>query len=98
MRDGGAGQCRHQCRDVAGGVTAHRNGRRSPAAPFQTSLASATIGPTLTTYDSIATPLGLGLPRGRGLHVSTANDTTGTVVMTPLFLKNPTVVIWLMPR
>lgn len=57
-------------------------------------LVGANIGPTLTTYGSLATMLWLALVRKRGLDVSTAEYVKVALLTTPLVLVAATLALW----
>jgi arsenical pump membrane protein len=61
-------------------------------------LVGANIGPTLTTYGSLATMLWLALIRKRGLDVSTAEYLRVAVITTPIVLVATTLALWLVLR
>jgi arsenical pump membrane protein len=58
----------------------------------------ANIGPTVTTYGSLATMLWLALIRKRGLDVSTAEYLRVAAITTPIVLIAATVTLWLVLR
>lgn len=57
-------------------------------------LVGANIGPTLTTYGSLATMLWLALIRKRGLDVSTAEYLRVALITTPVVLLAATLALW----
>jgi arsenical pump membrane protein len=61
-------------------------------------LVGANIGPTLTTYGSLATMLWLALMRKRGLDVSTAEYLQVAVITTPIVLIVTTLTLWMVLR
>jgi arsenical pump membrane protein len=61
-------------------------------------LLGANIGPTLTTYGSLATMLWLALIRKRGLDVTTAEYLRVALVTTPLVLAAATLALWVTLR
>ena len=58
-------------------------------------LVGANIGPTLTTYGSLATMLWLALIRKRGLDVTTTEYLRVALITTPLVLAATTLTLWL---
>jgi arsenical pump membrane protein len=61
-------------------------------------LIGANIGPTLTTYGSLATMLWLALIRKRGLDVSTTEYLRVAIVTTPVVLIAATLSLWVTLR
>jgi arsenical pump membrane protein len=61
-------------------------------------LLGSNIGPTLTTYGSLATMLWLAIVRKRGLDVSTREYLRVGLVSTPPILVAATVALWLVLR
>jgi arsenical pump membrane protein len=58
-------------------------------------LVGANIGPTLTTYGSLATMLWLALIRKRGLDVTTTEYLRVALITTPLVLAATTLTLWM---
>jgi arsenical pump membrane protein len=58
-------------------------------------LVGANIGPTLTTYGSLATMLWLALLRKRGLDVSTLEYLRVALIATPIVLATTTLTLWM---
>ena len=61
-------------------------------------LVGANIGPTLTTYGSLATMLWLTLIRKRGVKVSTTMYMRIAIFTTPIVLLTTTLALWLVLR
>jgi arsenical pump membrane protein len=61
-------------------------------------LLGANIGPTLTTYGSLATMLWLALIRKRGLDVSTVEYLRVALIATPVTLAAATLALWVVLR
>jgi arsenical pump membrane protein len=61
-------------------------------------LVGANIGPTLTTYGSLATMLWLTLIRKRGVFVSTTMYMRVALFTTPIVLFTTTIALWLVLR
>ena len=61
-------------------------------------LVGANIGPTLTTYGSLATMLWLTLIRKRGVYVSTTMYIRVALFTTPIVLLTTTLALWLVLR
>lgn len=61
-------------------------------------LVGANIGPTLTTYGSLATMHWLTLIRKRGIYVSTTMYMRVALFTTPIVLVTTTLALWLVLR
>ena len=61
-------------------------------------LVGANIGPTLTTYGSLATMLWLTLIRKRGVYISTTMYMRVALFTTPIVLATTTLALWLALR
>ena len=61
-------------------------------------LVGANIGPTLTTYGSLATMLWLTLIRKRGVYVSTTMYMRVALFTTPIVRVTTTLALWLVSR
>jgi arsenical pump membrane protein len=71
-----------------------RSGEHVREALAYGTLVGANIGPTLTTYGSLATMLWLALIRKRGLDVSTAEYLRVALLTTPVVLLAATLALW----
>ncbi|HEU5431984.1 MAG TPA: ArsB/NhaD family transporter, partial [Thermomicrobiales bacterium] len=78
-------------------LIARTNGAAREALAYGT-LIGANIGPTLTTFGSLATMLWLALIRKRGVDVSSLAYTRIALVTTPIVLLAATVALWLVLR
>lgn len=61
-------------------------------------MVGANIGPTLTTYGSLATMHWLTLIRKRGIYVSTTMYMRVALFTTPIVLVTTTLALWLVLR
>ena len=72
-----------------------RSGGATREALAYGTLVGANIGPTLTTYGSLATMLWLALIRKRGLDVSTVEYLRVALITTPIVLGATTLTLWM---
>jgi arsenical pump membrane protein len=78
-------------------LIAHADGPAREALAYGT-LVGANIGPTLTTFGSLATMLWLALIRKRGLDVSNLAYARIALVTTPIVLLAAAVALWLVSQ
>jgi arsenical pump membrane protein len=78
-------------------LIAHSSGAVREALAYGT-LVGANVGPTLTTFGSLATMLWLALIRKRGLDVSSLAYARIALLTTPAVLVAATIALWLVLR